>query len=143
MLGSGHPTLVPHWTRSFPMPTRLTSHSVLNPAGRKAWREDGPTEGKCLWEMHAVWGWDLKKDEGVVLRENYFVKDPMTGRKVMTLLFFSLNVTFLTVVRPSRRLTGTQTFITLSSKNGESEYERSPLPISWSSWRLYPTRLVI
>src|ERR1700733_15253429 len=75
MLGSGHPTLVPHWTRSFPMLTRLTSHSVLKSAGRKAWREDGPTEGKCLWEMHGVWGWDLKKDEGVVLRENYFVKD--------------------------------------------------------------------
>jgi hypothetical protein len=93
--------------------------------------------------MHGVWGWDLKKDEGVVLRENYFVKDPMTGRKVVTLLFFTPSVTFLTVVRPSRRSIGTQTFITLSSRNGESEYEVSPLPISWSSWRLYPTRLAI
>jgi hypothetical protein len=32
--------------------------------------------------MHDVWGWDNSKNEGVVLRENYFVKDPMTGRKV-------------------------------------------------------------
>jgi hypothetical protein len=84
MLGAGYPTSVPHWTRSFPVPTRLTSHSVLNSTGRKAWREDGPTEGKCLWEMHGVWGWDLNKNQGVVLRENYFVKDPMTGRKVKT-----------------------------------------------------------
>lgn len=82
MLGAGHPTLVPHWTRSFPVPTRQTSHSILNSIGRKAWREDGPTEGKCLWEMHGVWGWDLKKKEGVVLRESYFVKNPITGLKV-------------------------------------------------------------
>ncbi|KAH7928854.1 glycoside hydrolase family 5 protein [Leucogyrophana mollusca] len=82
MLGSGFPTTVSHWTRSFPMPTRKTSTSVLNSASRKAWRPDGPTEGKCVWEMHGVWGWDLSKNEGVVLRESYFVKDPMTGQKV-------------------------------------------------------------
>lgn len=82
MLGSGYPTLVAHWTRSFPLPTRLTSHSVLNSASRKAWRPDGPTQGMCVWEMHGVWGWDNSKNEGVVLRENYFVQDPMTGRKV-------------------------------------------------------------
>jgi hypothetical protein len=52
----------------------------------------------------------------------------MTGRKVTTLLFFSLNITFLTVVRPSHRLITTQTFITLSSRNEESEYEMSPPP---------------
>ena len=82
MLGSGYPTLVAHWTRSFPFPTRHTSHSVLNSASRKAWRSDGPTQGICVWEMHDVWGWDKNKKEGVVLRENYFVKDPRTGRKV-------------------------------------------------------------
>jgi hypothetical protein len=82
MLGAGIPTSVPCWTRSFPMPTRLTSHATLNPLGRKAWRIDGPTEGKCLWEMHGVWGWDLDKKEGIVLRENYFVKHPQDGHKV-------------------------------------------------------------
>jgi len=86
MLGAGYPTLVSHWTRSFPMPTRLTSNSVLNSASRKAWRIDGPTEGRCVWEMHSVWGWDKVKNEGVVLRENYFVKDPATGRKVCPLV---------------------------------------------------------
>ncbi|KXN81028.1 hypothetical protein AN958_06274, partial [Leucoagaricus sp. SymC.cos] len=36
----------------------------------------GPTEGQCLWEMHGVWGWCKTKNQAVVLRENYFVKDP-------------------------------------------------------------------
>ena len=52
--------------------------------GRKAWRKDGPTDGKCVWEMHRVWGYDVLKKEGVVLRENYFAKHPMTGEKVTT-----------------------------------------------------------
>ncbi|KAH9834996.1 glycoside hydrolase superfamily [Rhodofomes roseus] len=82
MLGAGHPTAVGFWTRSFPMPTRRTSTKVLNTARQNAWRDDGPTKGICLWEMHGVWGWDSRKDEGVVLRESYFTKDPMTGRKV-------------------------------------------------------------
>ncbi|KIK98867.1 glycoside hydrolase family 5 protein [Paxillus rubicundulus Ve08.2h10] len=82
MLGSGYPTLVSHWTRSFPMPTRLTSRSVLNPDNRSAWRPDGPTQGKCIWEMQGVWAWDKVKNEGVILRENYFGKHPGTGRKI-------------------------------------------------------------
>ncbi|KAG9308311.1 glycoside hydrolase family 5 protein [Chiua virens] len=81
MLGSGYPTLISHWTRSFPMPTRLTSHNVLNSDKQSAWKVDGPTQGKCVWEMHGVWGWDKSKSEGVVLRENYFTKHPITGRK--------------------------------------------------------------
>ncbi|GLB39573.1 putative cellulase (glycosyl hydrolase family 5) [Lyophyllum shimeji] len=81
-LGAGHPTEVAVWTRSFPMPTRKTSHSVLNPAGRKVWRPDGPSGGKCIWEMHDVWGWDVVKNEGVVLREHYFMKNPVTGKKI-------------------------------------------------------------
>ncbi|CCM01373.1 uncharacterized protein FIBRA_03423 [Fibroporia radiculosa] len=81
-LGAGHPTEIGFWTRSFPMPTRLTSKGVLNTARQRAWRDNGPTQGKCLWEMHGVWGWDKIKDEGVVLRESYFTKDPVSGRKV-------------------------------------------------------------
>ncbi|OSC99248.1 glycoside hydrolase family 5 protein [Trametes coccinea BRFM310] len=82
MLGAGHPTAVGYWTRSFPLPTRMTSQRVINTAGQKAWQEDGPTGGKCLWEIHGVWGWDQKKNEGVVLRENYFKRDPNTGREI-------------------------------------------------------------
>lgn len=87
MLGAGHATSVGVWTRSFPLPTRLTSHEVLNPNGRKAWHQDGPTNGHCIWEMHGVWGWDRQKDEGIVLRENYFVNHPMTKKKVRICCF--------------------------------------------------------
>ena len=55
---------------------------ILNPDGLKAWRQEGPSGGQCIWEMHGVWGWDTNKNEAVVLRENYFVKHPMTGAKV-------------------------------------------------------------
>lgn len=64
------------------MPTSKTSHTVLNEQGRKVWRENGPSEGQCIWKMHGVWGWDKNKDEGVVLRESYFINDPLTGKKV-------------------------------------------------------------
>ncbi|KAL6302254.1 glycoside hydrolase superfamily [Sparassis latifolia] len=82
MLGAGYPTEVGHWTRSWPFPTRLTSQKVINTSRQKAWRDDGPTEGRCLWEMHGVWGWDKIKNTSVVLRESYFKKHPMTGQKV-------------------------------------------------------------
>lgn len=87
MLGAGHPTEVGVWTRSFPVPTRRTAKEVLNPSGKVAWTADGPTKGQCLWEMHGVWGWDKIKNEGVVLRENYFVKNPMTNKKVFLLFY--------------------------------------------------------
>ncbi|KAF8266909.1 cytoplasmic protein [Lactarius quietus] len=82
LLGAGHPTTVDRWTRSFPMPTRRTGKTLLNPHGRKAWRDDGPTGGRDLWEMHGVWEWDNAKNAGVVLAEKYFVNNPVTGRKV-------------------------------------------------------------
>ena len=109
MLGSGHSTTVGVWTRSFPMPTRLTSQAVLNTAGQKAWLEDGPTQGKCLWELHGVWGWDQKKNEGVVLRENYFKRDPDTGREVKNLHWLA-KWSGLTNRTAFRRLIGTRTF---------------------------------
>lgn len=93
-LGAGHPTTVAEWTRSFPMPTRKTGSAVLNAEGRSAWRPDGPSQGRCIWEMHGIWGWDNNKDEAVILRENYFVKHPMTGNKVHDMdLCFELSLT--------------------------------------------------
>jgi|SRR6266850_1495228 len=89
LLGAGHPTAVDRWTRSFPMPTKCTGQELLNPQGRKAWREDGPTGGRDLWEMHGVWEWDSAKNAGAVLRETYFVNDPTTGRKVRLFLLDS------------------------------------------------------
>ncbi|KAK7442010.1 hypothetical protein VKT23_016287 [Stygiomarasmius scandens] len=81
-LGAGHPTEVAVWTRSFPLPTRNTGRAILNQEKRSCWKPDGPTEGKCLWEMHGVWGWDRNKNEAVVLRESYFKKHPMTGKEI-------------------------------------------------------------
>jgi hypothetical protein len=92
LLGAGHPTEVGHWTRSFPLPTRQTSRATLNTAGVKCWTDHGPTEGKCVWEMHGVWGWDTRKEVGVVLREGYFRKHPMTGREVRTSHLFVLAI---------------------------------------------------
>lgn len=81
-LGSGHPTTVPYYSRSFPMPSKQTSSVLLNLNGRKVWSPSGPSNGKCIWELHGVWGWDERKNEGIVLRESYFKRHPMTGKDV-------------------------------------------------------------
>ncbi|GLB45923.1 putative cellulase (glycosyl hydrolase family 5) [Lyophyllum shimeji] len=67
-LGAGHRSEVAVWTRSVPMPTHKTSYAAFNPAGREA--------------MYDVWGWDVVKNEGVVLREHYFMKHSVTGKKI-------------------------------------------------------------
>ncbi|KAI0073547.1 glycoside hydrolase [Panus rudis PR-1116 ss-1] len=78
MLGAGHPTEVQYYSRSFPMPTRHTHHVLLNPEGRTVWKNGQ----KCIWEQHGVWGWDERTHKGVVLRESYFKKNPITGKPV-------------------------------------------------------------
>lgn len=84
--------------------------------GRKAWRKDGPTNGKCVWEMHGVWGYDVLKKEGVVLRENYFVKHPMTGKKV------AVSPSSPNNLLTSIRLIGISTSTSLSFVSGQREY---------------------
>ena len=122
MLASGYPTSVGHWTRSFPIPTRRTAYNVLNPIGRKAWQKDGPTSGKCVWEMHGVWGYDVLKKEGVVLRENYFSKHPMTGKKVNA----SPSHSFVSSLKSIGRSIGTPTFISPSFVDGQRVYLGTP-----------------
>jgi len=85
-MGAGYPTSIPHYIRSFPMPTRLKTHNLRNVEGHKVWREDGPTKGSCLWEMHGVWGWDKIQNHGVVLKESYFIKNPANGTPVSTVI---------------------------------------------------------
>ncbi|KAF9477640.1 glycoside hydrolase [Pholiota conissans] len=100
-LGAGHPTEVATWTRSFPMPTKHTSHTVLNASKTKAWRTDGPTQGRCLWEYHDVWRWNEVTDKAVALRENYFKQHPDTGAKIewYTDLYFPLAKKWAEMVR--------------------------------------------
>ncbi|KAH8112810.1 glycoside hydrolase family 5 protein [Phellopilus nigrolimitatus] len=100
-LGAGHALLVPHYSRSFPMPTKLTSFELMNAEEISVWQPDGSTEGACLWEMHGVWGWDKRKKEAIVLRENYFAKHPMTDKKVdwYTDFYYPLTLKWAEVVR--------------------------------------------
>ena len=93
------------------MPTKLAGKVLANKKGISAWRSDGPTQGKCLWEMHGVWGWDEVKKVGVPLRESYFQKDPNTGKKVR-LSYLILCATELTAM--VFRLTGMPTSISHS-----------------------------
>ena len=81
-LGTGHPTMVSTWSRSSLMPTKITSQTLLNTTKTKAWRPDGPTQGRCLWEYHDVWRWNTVTDQAVILRENYFTRHPDTGEKI-------------------------------------------------------------
>lgn len=81
-LGAGHPTEVPHWVKSFPMPTRMSHRILRNEGGAVVWKPDGPTAGKCIWAEHGVWGWDPAKGQAVALRENYFTRHPETGKEV-------------------------------------------------------------
>ena len=74
--------MVAKWTRSFPMPTKLTHHTLLNPKGVMAWKTDGPTQGRCVWDYHDVWRWSKAEDKAVVLRENYFRLCPESGKEV-------------------------------------------------------------
>jgi hypothetical protein len=73
--------MVGTWTRSFPMPTKLTHYTLLNKKGVKAWAPDGPTQGRCVWEYHDVWRWSKATDKPVNLREHYFRRHPDTGEK--------------------------------------------------------------
>jgi len=74
--------MVATWTRSFPMPTKLTHYTLLNPEGVTAWKTDGPTQGRCVWDYHDVWRWSKTGDKAVVLRENYFRHRPESGEEV-------------------------------------------------------------
>ncbi|KAF8311637.1 glycoside hydrolase family 5 protein [Clavulina sp. PMI_390] len=77
-LGAGHAVKIPHYIRSWPFPTRISAHVTLNTQEVNVWRQGGPTKGRCLWELHGVWGWDGAQKKPVALRENYFTQHPVT-----------------------------------------------------------------
>jgi len=74
-LGSGHPTKVPHYTRSFPFPTKVSKHVTANTTSTSAWITP------CPWEAAGVWRWSEQKSRPVGLQEDYFTKNA-SGRKV-------------------------------------------------------------
>lgn len=75
-LGAGHPTKIPHYTRSFPFPTRKTSTVLANKAEASAWKDK-----QCIWEREGVWRWSEQRKEGIALQDDYFSKN-RNGKKV-------------------------------------------------------------
>ena len=76
-LGDGFPQVVPYYKPSFPHPTAISHHVLLNEKRERAWEE-----GKsCIWRDHGVWEWDRKAKKPVVLRQTFFERDPRTGEK--------------------------------------------------------------
>ncbi|KAN0060909.1 hypothetical protein ACQY0O_006643 [Thecaphora frezii] len=91
-LGSGYAQKVHYYVKSWPMPTRITHRSTLDPQGRSAWlsadivsKEDDVDKpkgmGQCVWRAHGVWEWDEKKKSPVVLQYDYFEVDHRRGRE--------------------------------------------------------------
>ncbi|KAM0787111.1 hypothetical protein ACM66B_006366 [Microbotryomycetes sp. NB124-2] len=80
-LGSGHPVVIDHYGPRFPV-TAVTHQVLLSPpSGRTAWKQG--TE--CIWKEHGLWEWQANKGdigEAVSLRNEYFKKDPQTGKDV-------------------------------------------------------------
>jgi hypothetical protein len=75
-MGSGHKTSrVPHYTRSFPYPTRVNRHVEGNPTGTSAWTT------QCPWQEAGAWRWSDAKEKPIALQEDFFTKDS-TGRKI-------------------------------------------------------------
>ena len=110
--------MVGTWSRSFPLPTRISHYTLLNENGVKAWAPDGPTQGRCIWEYHDVWRWSKATDKPVILRESYFRQHPDTGKKVDVVLVCksaALPRFFL------NRSISMLTFITQSLSNGANE----------------------
>src|SRR5258708_5593223 len=81
-LGAGHSVEVAHYVRSWPFPTRLARRIKRNAGNESVWRATGPTQGRCLCEMHGEGDWDERRRVAVALREKYFTRHPVSHRPV-------------------------------------------------------------
>lgn len=75
-IGDGYPQLIPYYIPTFPQPTKVSHHVMVNEERHRAWQPDKP----CIWREHGVWQWDEKAGKAIPLRLNYFDKDPRTGK---------------------------------------------------------------
>ncbi|EPQ28323.1 uncharacterized protein PFL1_04150 [Pseudozyma flocculosa PF-1] len=91
-LGSGHAQKVHYYVKTWPMPTRISHRSLLDPQGRSAWLPadvvsaqggvDRPKGmGRCVWKAHGVWEWNDTKQAAVILQHSYFDEDHRKGRE--------------------------------------------------------------
>lgn len=88
-LGDGHAQDIPFYVKTWPVPSRVSHHTRVDPQGLSAWRSKSeptafPNTRKhdgCLWREHGVWDWDDTKHKPVVLQADYFHVDPRPGQQ--------------------------------------------------------------
>lgn len=76
-LAAGYSLPVPHFTKSWPVPTIASSKRILNRERKNAW-----LDGQCIWRNHSIWEWDKAKNRPILLRPNYFNRHPTTGEPI-------------------------------------------------------------
>ena len=75
-LGNGLPQAVDLYVKSWPWPSKKVGTAVVNNNRAKAW-----LPGKeCVWKQHKVW--DVVDGKATILKNDYFTKHPITGKKV-------------------------------------------------------------
>lgn len=81
-LGSGYKQKVKFYVKSWPMPTRVSHKTTIDPRGKSCWLPSGAGGlGQCIWRAHGVWEWDETNSHPVVLQYDYFEKDHRLGRE--------------------------------------------------------------
>lgn len=72
-LGSGYAQNVPYYVKSWPLPTRVSHYSKVDPKGKSVWQDDS---SGCVWRSHGAWEWDEKTSKAKTLRKDFFTNDP-------------------------------------------------------------------
>ncbi|SNX85163.1 uncharacterized protein MEPE_03872 [Melanopsichium pennsylvanicum] len=90
-LGSGYKQDVKFYVKTWPVPTRVSHTSSIDPMGKSCWLSSDSLEtnqemvggglGICVWRAHGVWEWDESKQVPIVLQYDYFEKDHRQGRE--------------------------------------------------------------
>jgi hypothetical protein len=79
-LGSGFKQAVPFYVKSWPFPSRQSHKSIVDPLSKSAWLKDSML-GQCVWRAHGAWEWNTEKKEPVILRQDFFTRDPRPGQQ--------------------------------------------------------------
>ena len=88
-LGDGHSQMIPFYVKTWPVPSRLSHYTRVDPQGLSAWYKSSDSQSfpntrkqdGCLWREHGVWDWDEKKQKPIVLQADYFHVDPRPGQQ--------------------------------------------------------------
>ena len=71
------------YVKSWPFPTRVSHHSIVDPLGTSCWFSDAMDGGmgQCIWRAHGAWEWDRQKEQPVILCDDFFERDPRPGKE--------------------------------------------------------------